>query len=303
MPSGDGLGEGGSGESGTAGGGTGEGERGRLPVGRRGGRGERATRLRKAMPLRKAMRLRKAERTPTRLRKAERTPTGGPATEQSAPPGQAAPPKQTAPPGQSAPPGQAAPPGRAAPPGQAAPPKQTAPPGASIWSRDFGFFFGARTVAKLGDTMLPVALAAGLLQHGHGAGAVGLAMAATTICFAGLVIFGGVFADRFSTRLLMIGADVARLATQSVAAILFFNGHVVLWQICVIGAVNGAAGAIFQPGVASTVPRLATDVQRANGAIRVAESAAALAGPAVAGVLVAFASPARSSPRMRGRTD
>ena len=161
----------------------------------------------------------------------------------------------------------------------------------SIWSRDFGFFFGARTVAKLGDTMLPVALAAGLLQHGYGAGAVGLAMAATTVCFAGLVIFGGVFADRFSTRLLMIGADVARLGTQSIAAVLFFSGHVVLWQICVIGAVNGAAGALFQPGVASTVPRLAADVQKANGAIRVAESAAALAGPAVAGVLVAFASP------------
>ncbi|MGE6737073.1 MFS transporter [Streptomyces sp. NPDC059900] len=161
----------------------------------------------------------------------------------------------------------------------------------SIWSRDFGFFFGARTVAKLGDTMLPVALAAGLLQHGHGAGAVGLAMAATTVCFAGLVIFGGVFADRFSTRLLMIGADVVRLGTQSIAAALFFSGHVVLWQICVIGAVNGAAGALFQPGVASTVPRLASDVQKANGAIRVAESAAALAGPAVAGVLVAFASP------------
>lgn len=170
-------------------------------------------------------------------------------------------------------------------------PLETADARKNIWSRDFGFFFGARTVAKLGDTMLPVALAAGLLQHGHGAGAVGLAMAATTVCFAGLVIFGGVFADRFSTRLLMIGADVVRLGTQSVAAVLFFTGHVVLWQICVIGALNGAAGALFQPGVASTVPRLASDVQKANGAIRVAESAAALAGPAVAGVLVAFASP------------
>jgi MFS family permease len=160
-----------------------------------------------------------------------------------------------------------------------------------VWSRDFGLFFAARAVAKLGDTMLPVALAAGLLQHGYGVGAVGLAMAASAACFAGLVIFGGVFADRFNTRLLMIGADVVRLGTQSVAAALFFSGHVVLWQICVIGAVNGAAAAIFQPGVASTVPRLATDVQAANGAIRVAESTAQLAGPALAGLLVAFASP------------
>ncbi|WSN36560.1 MFS transporter [Streptomyces uncialis] len=162
--------------------------------------------------------------------------------------------------------------------------------GPSIWSLNFGLFFTARAVAKLGDTMLPVALAAGLLQHGYGTGAVGLAMGSSVGCFAALVIFGGVFADRFSTRLLMIGSDVVRLVSQALAAGLFFAGHVVLWQICVIGAVNGAASAIFQPGVASTVPRLASDVQAANGAIRVAESVAHLAGPALAGLLVAFSS-------------
>ncbi|MFD0419716.1 MFS transporter [Streptomyces sp. NPDC127108] len=174
--------------------------------------------------------------------------------------------------------------------GSAAGARPGAPGG--LWSRDFGLFFVARAVAKLGDTMLPVALAAGMLQHGYGAGAVGLAMAATAACFASLVIFGGVFADRFSTRLLMIGADAVRLVTQSLAAVFFLTGHVVLWEICLIGAVNGAAAAVFQPGVASTVPRLAADVQKANGVIRVAESGAQLAGPAVAGVLVGLASPA-----------
>ncbi|MEU1056074.1 MFS transporter [Streptomyces sp. NPDC005876] len=164
-------------------------------------------------------------------------------------------------------------------------------PARGLWSRDFGLFFVARAVARLGDTMLPVALAAGLLQHGYGAGAVGLAMAATAAAFAGLVVFGGVIADRFSTRRLMIGADLVRLGTQALTAALFFSGHVVLWEICAIGFANGVAGAVFQPGVASTVPRLATDVQGANGAIRVAESAAQLAGPAVAGVLVGLASP------------
>ncbi|MEU1195145.1 MFS transporter [Streptomyces sp. NPDC005813] len=159
-----------------------------------------------------------------------------------------------------------------------------------VWSRDFALFFVARALARLGDTMLPVALAAGLLRYGYGVGAVGLAMAASAAPFAGLVVFGGVIADRFSTRKLMIGADLVRLVTQSLAAALFFAGHVVLWQICVIGAVNGVAGAVFQPGVASTVPRLATDVQGANGAIRIAESAAQLAGPALAGLLVAFSS-------------
>ncbi|QLJ03823.1 MFS transporter [Streptomyces sp. NEAU-sy36] len=161
----------------------------------------------------------------------------------------------------------------------------------SVWSRDFGLFFAARAAARLGDTMLPVALAAGLLEHGYGAGAVGLAMAASTASFAGLVVFGGVIADRFSTRRLMIGADLVRVVTQSLAAVMFLTGHVLLWQLCAIGFVNGVASAVFQPGVASTVPRLSADVQGANGAIRIAESVAQLAGPAVAGLLVGFASP------------
>ncbi|MFJ8794174.1 MFS transporter [Streptomyces sp. NPDC102462] len=161
----------------------------------------------------------------------------------------------------------------------------------AVWSRDFALFFVARAVARLGDTMLPVALAAGLLQHGYGAGAVGLAMASTAAAFAGLVVFGGVIADRFSTRRLMIGADLVRLGTQALAAALFFAGHVVLWEICAIGVVGGVASAVFQPGVASTVPRLASDIQGANGAIRIAESAAQLAGPALAGLLVGLASP------------
>ncbi|MGW7351979.1 MFS transporter [Streptomyces sp. NPDC054784] len=174
----------------------------------------------------------------------------------------------------------------------AAPHSATAPlPPPRLWNRDFALFFAARGVAKLGDAMLPVALSAGLLGQGLGAGAIGYALASFSVCFAGFVVFGGVFADRFDTRALMVGADVVRVGTQSLAAALFFGGHVVLWQICAIGAVNGIAAGLFQPGVASTVPRVARDVQGANGTIRTAESLTMLAGPALAGVLVALTSP------------
>ncbi len=165
------------------------------------------------------------------------------------------------------------------------------PPARRLWSRDFALFFTARAVAKLGDAMLPVALSAGLIRYGYGAGAIGYAMASFSVCFAGFVVFGGVFADRLPTRVLMVGADLVRVLTQGLAAVLFLAGHVVLWQICLIGAVNGIAAGTFQPGVASTVPRIAPDVQGANGAVRTAESMAMLGGPALAGVLVALASP------------
>ncbi|MGK5496697.1 MFS transporter [Streptomyces sp. URMC 125] len=175
-----------------------------------------------------------------------------------------------------------------------APAPESAPesgPPHRLWSRGFLLFFTARAVAVLGDAMLPVALSAGLLRHGMGAGDIGLAMASFTVCLAGFVVFGGVLSDRFDARRLMVGSDLVRMCTQALVAVLFLTGHVVLWQLCAIGAVNGVAAGLFQPGVASTVPKVARDVQGANGMIRTAESLAMLAGPALAGVLVAVASP------------
>ncbi|WP_052394238.1 MFS transporter [Kutzneria sp. 744] len=158
------------------------------------------------------------------------------------------------------------------------------------WNRDFTLFFVARAAARLGDMMLPVALAAGLIRYGYGVGAVGGAMAAFSACFAGFVIFGGVIADRFDTRAVMVAADLTRVVTQSSVAVMFFAGHVVFWQICLVGAVNGLCAALFQPGIASTIPRIATDVQGANSVIRVAESVMGVAGPAFAGLLIGVTS-------------
>nr|WP_308012241.1 MFS transporter [Streptomyces acidipaludis] len=160
-----------------------------------------------------------------------------------------------------------------------------------LWSPNFRLYFTARTVAMLGDTMLPVALSAGLLTYGYSAGDIGLVMAAATACFAGFVIFGGVFADRFNARALMIGADSVRVCTQSLAAVLFLTHHVRLWEMVAIAVVNGTAAAMFQPGVASTLVRVATDVQGANGVTRTAESTAGLLGPAFAGLLIGLTSP------------
>ncbi|MEV8022381.1 MFS transporter [Streptomyces sp. NPDC086554] len=161
-----------------------------------------------------------------------------------------------------------------------------------LWSRNFSLFFAARGIARLGDMMAPVALAAGLVLSGYGAGVVGAVLASMTACFAGFVIFGGVIADRVNNRVLMIGADLVRVVVQGVMAGLFFTGHIVVWQICLLSAVNGICAALFQPGLPTLIPRIAADVQGANGAIRTIESLMTMAGPAVAGALVGLTGPA-----------
>ncbi|MFF1904252.1 MFS transporter [Kitasatospora sp. NPDC058218] len=174
----------------------------------------------------------------------------------------------------------------------AADPERSArPPADRLWSRDFRLFFTARTVAMLGDAMLPVALSVGILDAGYGPSGVGYALGSWTAALALCMLFGGALADRLTPRRLMVWADGVRLVVQSVVALGFLLGTPSLWQIIAAQVVSGVATAMFQPGVASMVPAVATDVQRANGSLRVAEALAALFGPALAGAMVAGLSP------------
>lgn len=163
--------------------------------------------------------------------------------------------------------------------------EQTEP---AVWTRSFLLFFTARSVSMLGAAMVPFATAVGVGGLGYGSTGVGLALAAWMAPFAVLILFGGVFADRFTPRRMMIGADTVRVLSQGTAAALFVFGRPDLWQILVISAINGVAAAMYQPGVSSTVPRVARDVQRANATLRVSESIMLLAGPGVAGAIVGF---------------
>ncbi|MER5865827.1 MFS transporter [Kitasatospora sp. NPDC002040] len=159
----------------------------------------------------------------------------------------------------------------------------------AIWSRNFRYYFTARGAGLLGDAMLPVAVTAGLVSAHHDASTVGFALAFLFGPFAGLVLFGGVLADRFTARRMMIGADLLNLTTRVLLAVLFFRGIDQLWQLYLLLALAGTAAAMFQPGAASTVPLVARDVQGANGVLRTAEAFAALLGPALAGALAAVA--------------
>lgn len=157
-----------------------------------------------------------------------------------------------------------------------------------MWNREFTYYFIGRTVSLLGDAMLPVALAAGMITAGHGAAGVGYALAAWMVPMAGLVLFGGALSDKFTARKMMIGADLVRVAAQGLMAAVFLTGGHSLWQILVLQAVSGAASAMFSPGLAGLVPLVAKDVQRANASLRVTEAIMTLAGPALAGLLLAL---------------
>ncbi|WP_283138966.1 MFS transporter [Rhizohabitans arisaemae] len=156
----------------------------------------------------------------------------------------------------------------------------------ALWSRNFSLYFGARTVALAGDSMMPVVISIGLLGAGYGAGGVGAALGAWMAASILFMLFGGVLADRFSPRRMMVLADLVRVVTHGIMAFAFISGKPVLWQIICLEIVSGVASAMFQPGTASLIPQVARDVQGANGVLRMSDALSHMTGPALAGVLV-----------------
>ncbi|WP_234900121.1 MFS transporter [Streptomyces filamentosus] len=170
-------------------------------------------------------------------------------------------------------------------PGQRTPLPDPPAPRLPLWERRFALYFTARAVSLLGDAMMPVAtaLAVGAL---YGVLGVGLVLGVWTGTFVLLVLFGGVFADRFGARRMMVGADLVRVGTQGALAAAFFTGRPPFWLLVAMAALAGAAVAMFLPGVNGMVPLVAREPQRANAVLKVADAFAHLLGPALAGLLI-----------------
>ncbi|MFD8948832.1 MFS transporter [Streptomyces xanthophaeus] len=159
----------------------------------------------------------------------------------------------------------------------------------SPWrSSRFRLFFTARSTSLLADGMLMVSLTAAVLGAGYGAAGVGYALAAWMAPIVLLVLFGGVLADRFTPQVMMVGADAVRMVAMLALAALLVGSDVRLWHVMALLALSGAATAMFQPGLASMVPQVAEDIQRANALLRISEAICTLIGPGVAGLLVAY---------------
>lgn len=153
--------------------------------------------------------------------------------------------------------------------------------------------FTSRLAAVLGNAMVPVALAFGLLSpDGSGAATVGLVLGGRVLAQMLFLLAGGVLADRWPRRALMSVAElVAALALAGVAALLFTGGSRLGWVIALM-ALNGAASALYMPAAAGIVPTLVASAQLhgANSLLRLSENVGAVLGAALAGLLVAAAS-------------
>ncbi|WP_405612122.1 MFS transporter [Streptomyces sp. NBC_00076] len=116
-------------------------------------------------------------------------------------------------------------------------------------------WLGAYASSMAGDGVYYIALSWAAVQAGTPSQA-GLVMSVSALPRAVLMLGGGVIADRFGPRRVVIGSDAARCAAVlAVAALLFLTGPG-LWPLAVLALVFGTVDAVFVPAVGALPARI-----------------------------------------------
>lgn len=160
--------------------------------------------------------------------------------------------------------------------------------------RDFRLFYAGYCTSLIGSAMSSVAIAFALLGDGGSATGLGLVFTANIVPMVVFMLFGGALADRLGRRLVMLAADLARCAAQTVLAAALTIGHPSLWLFVAAALAVGAGDAFFMPARSGLPVQLVPSARLgdANALLGGAQPAAQVAGPALAGILIAVTSPA-----------
>jgi MFS family permease len=163
----------------------------------------------------------------------------------------------------------------------------------ALSEREFRLLFVGQSLSLVGDGMVNVALPFAVLDLTGSVTDVGFVFAAFTLPLVAFLLVGGVLADRFQPRGVLVASDLTRFASQGVVAVLLVSGHARIWELVVLQAIRGAAVAFFQPGSTALTPSTVPPelLQEANALRGLSLAFGQVIGPAAGGFVVAGIGP------------
>lgn len=151
----------------------------------------------------------------------------------------------------------------------------------------FRWLLSALAVSQVGDWLYNLTLVSLVYQRTGSVLWAGVTTAARVVPIVLLGPVGGVIADRFSRRAVMVISDITRLVLMLLLAVVA-AAHLPIVLAPVIAALATLAATPQLPAVAAVTPRLVgePDLPGANAAQAAVTAVALIAGPALGGVLL-----------------
>ena len=157
--------------------------------------------------------------------------------------------------------------------------------------RDFRFLWAGQTISQIGDAAFVVALGWRAFTLTGKASSLGVVLMVEALGLVTTLLVGGVLADRYSRKLLLVGSDVARSVVIAALAVVDATGHLHFGVLIALVALHGLGSGLFQPAFGGILPLLVEEpsLGSANALIGVSRQIAFVIGPGIAGAVYGLA--------------
>jgi len=166
--------------------------------------------------------------------------------------------------------------------------RSSSPPSPGL-SVDFWKFWAGQTISQLGSSFTLFATPLLIFKLTRSSVNLGIAMAANFVPYLlfGLVI--GAWVDRLDRKRMMIAVDLGRAVVIAMIPLLSYLNLLQVWHVYLVGFVSSTLTIFFEAGEFAAIPSLVgqEDLITANGRIQASYSAAQVAGPLLAGLMLA----------------
>jgi MFS family permease len=163
-------------------------------------------------------------------------------------------------------------------------------PRTGLWAHaDFMRLWSAQAISAFGSRITRTALPIIAVQTLHESETI-VALLSSVYLAPGvlLALFAGGVVDRNRKRRILVAADIFRAAVVASITVAWLFGALSMWHLVMVGALVGAASALFTIADVAYLPTLVDRRQLAEGnaKLEATEAVAEVTGPASAGVLI-----------------
>ena len=154
--------------------------------------------------------------------------------------------------------------------------------------RHLAILWSSQLLSAIGDHLYEVAVVwLSVRIAGSGGGLVLSAGALSRLIFG---LLGGVYADRWDRRRIMIATDLSRALAVLTLPFAALIDEIHIWHLTIVAAILGSLSVLFEPALQASLPVMSGDMrtlQALNGLMDVTRRLARILGPGLAGVLIA----------------
>ena len=160
------------------------------------------------------------------------------------------------------------------------------------WKNRITLFLFGQAISLLGSSIVTYAITFFIILNSES----GIMLTMVVICaFLPTLLlspFGGVWADRFDRKKLIIGADAFIALVTVYMFVMFYTGTESLFLLCVLITCRAFGAGIHTPCVNAVIPQIVPKdkLEKVNGIISIIQTAILLLGPILGGLVLSISS-------------